>query len=244
MENKIAIYKIINIINNKVYVGSSKNINKRKSRHFCDLRDNKHSNKHLQNSYNKYGKNNFKFEIIEYIDNENKLLEREQYWIDKLNVCDKNFGYNISKIAGSNLGNKHSEETKQRISKTQCGRLFLIFKIDGTYIGESYNLSETARKYDLDVRNIHCLLKENIPRNYVKEYIFIYKDKFTEEKLQQKMKVANKSFNMYKLDGTFIDNFKKQHECARIYNLRPNCINTCLHGKQKYHKGYIFKYVS
>lgn len=58
MQNKrkeFVIYKIINTINGKIYVGSAKYFAGRKGEHYSMLRNNKHSNKHLQNSYNKYG---------------------------------------------------------------------------------------------------------------------------------------------------------------------------------------------
>lgn len=59
------IYYIINIVNNKKYIGSSFDIKKRISKHFRQLSKNKHINKHLQNAYNFYGKENFSFEIVE-----------------------------------------------------------------------------------------------------------------------------------------------------------------------------------
>lgn len=118
---KGGIYQIRNTLNNKVYVGSTIDLNKRKRQHFNNLKGNKHSNKHLQSSYNKYNYGNFIFEIIEYVEDKNKLLEREQYWIDKLNVCDDNYGYNISPTAGNCLGVKASEETKKKMSKKNKG---------------------------------------------------------------------------------------------------------------------------
>lgn len=58
------IYKITNVNNLKFYIGSSKNINKRLSDHFCSLKGNYHCNNKLQNSFNKHGYNNFKTEIL------------------------------------------------------------------------------------------------------------------------------------------------------------------------------------
>lgn len=118
MTKKSGVYKITNLINNKIYLGSSSDLRSRKKSHLFLLRNNNHPNKHLQNSYNRYGDNNFKWEIIEYVEfNENKeilkknLLEREQHWIDELKVCDKKYGYNIRTLAESNIGFKHSKET-------------------------------------------------------------------------------------------------------------------------------------
>jgi hypothetical protein len=57
----------------------------------------------------KYGYSNFMFEILEYCTKDN-VLEREQYYIDLLKPI-----YNIVKIAGSTLGYKHSNETKEKM---------------------------------------------------------------------------------------------------------------------------------
>lgn len=77
----IGIYFIKCLINNKTYIGSSINIEKRLKQHIKMLEKNNHSNQYLQNSYNKYGKNNFKLGIID-ICKEESLSNREQYYID------------------------------------------------------------------------------------------------------------------------------------------------------------------
>jgi group I intron endonuclease len=116
----IGIYKIESIINpNKKYIGSSIFINSRKSQHFCKLRKNIHDNPKLQNHYNKYGKEDLIFEIIEMCD-ENELLKKEQYYIDVLKPW-----FNIRILAESNIGIKKkpcSEETKEKISKSNMGK--------------------------------------------------------------------------------------------------------------------------
>lgn len=116
------VYKIINLVNKKVYIGSSKNLVNRSTNHRKHLSDGKHSNKHLQSSYNKYGGSNFLFEVIEYCDN---YVEREQYWMDLLKSYNPKNGYNKRIKAETNngrLGYKMSEEWKQNISKRQLAR--------------------------------------------------------------------------------------------------------------------------
>lgn len=107
---KSGIYKIINITNNKFYIGSAKNINKRWIRHRCDLNLNCHQNRFLQRAYNKNLKVDFILEILEYCEVE-KLIQREQYYIDNLKP-----EYNLTPTAGSSLGVKHSAETRKRMS--------------------------------------------------------------------------------------------------------------------------------
>lgn len=107
------IYKIINIINNKCYIGQSKDYEKRWKEHKYLLNNNKHDNKHLQNAWNKYGEKNFKIEVIEYVKNYN---EREIYWISFYNSTNEQYGYNIMTggeepphINGSKLSKEQAE---------------------------------------------------------------------------------------------------------------------------------------
>lgn len=129
LNNKSGVYQIRNIANGKLYIGSSLNLKKRGRAHFVDLKANRHVNTHLQNSFNKYGINNFIFEIIEFT-NPDETLNIEQYWIDKLEVISK--GYNINPNAilppdskGENnpmYGKFHSEESKLKMSKNKRGK--------------------------------------------------------------------------------------------------------------------------
>lgn len=114
------IYKITNIITNKVYIGSSKNIYSRWNKHIYDLKNNKHHSTHLQRSWNYYGNENFKFEIIEECTSD-KLIEREQFYIDFYNSSDPNCGYNVSRLAG------RITLTREQIDKT-AKMLTEIFK--------------------------------------------------------------------------------------------------------------------
>ena len=81
------IYKVTNLINNKIYVGQDKNNN---PNYFG-------SGKTIKKAIKKYGKENFEKTIIEFCKTENELNEREIYWIDKLNSTNRKIGYNISK---------------------------------------------------------------------------------------------------------------------------------------------------
>jgi len=97
------IYQIKNTINNKFYIGSAKNLNVRKARHFSSLKNCRHENIYLQRSYNKHGECFFVFNIMEYCE-EKYLLEREQYYLDLLKPFYPN-GYNIgiNSSGGDNL---------------------------------------------------------------------------------------------------------------------------------------------
>ncbi len=89
------IYKITNKVNSKIYIGSTNNFSRRKREHFRSI-EKLRGNSILRNAINKYGKDNFIFEIIE---ETSDLLEREQHYIDLLNPQ-----YNIRVKAESNRG--------------------------------------------------------------------------------------------------------------------------------------------
>src|SRR3972149_12098174 len=116
--NNSGIYSIVNNINNKIYIGSALNFNKRWNLHNSQLNCNKHHSIILQRAFNKYGKDNFTFEIIEYVEDKTKLIEREQNWLDFFKP-----EYNVCKIAGRPLGMKHSAEAKAKMSLTRTGMI-------------------------------------------------------------------------------------------------------------------------
>lgn len=112
------IYKIVNKIDGKYYVGSSTNVKHRWGEHKRSLRRNCHSNNHLRNSWNKYGEENFEFILVE----EHKkltlleLLDIEQKYLDiakqELEKC-----YNkwfVAKITNTKVF-EHSEKSKEKI---------------------------------------------------------------------------------------------------------------------------------
>jgi group I intron endonuclease len=109
------VYMIKNTQNGKVYIGSSKNVNKRWIEHKYMLNNNTHKNAYLNNAWLKYGENCFEFSIIEFVEL-SKLIEREQHYIDYYCACDNKFGYNLSPNAGTTLGWKPSAETRKRMS--------------------------------------------------------------------------------------------------------------------------------
>lgn len=110
----VGIYSIKNKANDKIYIGQSVEIKKRKRAHFNYLKNNKHPNKYLQNSFNKYGKNNFDFEILTECKPE-ELDDLEVMYIKRFNSIDLKNGYNLREG-----GNKttFSKETKEKMSQS------------------------------------------------------------------------------------------------------------------------------
>ena len=142
------IYKIINKVNGKYYVGSSIELDKPHGRwykHKRALMKRKHINSHLQSAWNKYGENNFDFLIIENV-SEDKLIETEQKYLDKAsNEKDQCYNQNFLAERGSfseeivkkrvksirkfyethpnpMTGKIHSEESKEKMRQKAIGR--------------------------------------------------------------------------------------------------------------------------
>ena len=101
------------------YFGSATNLSQRKSRHIRDLRSGKHHSPYIQNVFNKYGEEEFRFNIV-LICEKSDLLFYEQAFIDK--HYSNEFNMNHCRIANSQLGLKRSEETKRRMSEAARGR--------------------------------------------------------------------------------------------------------------------------
>ena len=124
---KSGIYVIQNNINQKKYVGKSRNIYSRIKQHVTSLNTKcKDENRHLINSWHKYGREAFTYYVIEYIFDENNdvleklLAERELYWINTLETTDRENGYNLRVDSDSKC--IVCEETREKQRNAQIER--------------------------------------------------------------------------------------------------------------------------
>ena len=109
------IYKIENTYNQKIYIGSSIDIDKRLYKHLWLLRKGIHDNVYLQNSFNQYGENCFKFSVIETCE-VNDLVSRENFYIEFFCACNSDCGYNLAKVNDFRR-NTYNDEVKIKLSK-------------------------------------------------------------------------------------------------------------------------------
>ena len=157
------IYKIINVVNNKFYVGSAVDLKRRKTRHFSELRNGKHNNRHLQAAWVKYGEQSFVFVVVEALADDADLLAAENIWLKE--HVGKDSCYNIGVDATAPMlgiggeasptwgrkrtpeelaaqswaGRKHSPEAKERIRAALRGKpqsADVRAKISATLTGE------------------------------------------------------------------------------------------------------------
>ncbi len=105
------IYKIVNRINGKYYVGSARTIRLRWNEHRTDLNRRCHHNAHLINAWHRYGPENFDFVVVEECPAE-KLIEVEQRYLDEARQ-NGDSAYNLSFVAG---GGEITAEARAKIS--------------------------------------------------------------------------------------------------------------------------------
>jgi hypothetical protein len=116
--NKSGVYKIESSEDPKfLYIGSSINFRIRKNKHLNDLKNSKHSNYKLQNHYNKYGKESLIFSILAVCDKNDLIPINGVIWIEQCFLWGYKPTVNILSIAGSHLGAKRSNESRERIKK-------------------------------------------------------------------------------------------------------------------------------
>jgi group I intron endonuclease len=116
MLQKSGIYRILNTVNGKPYLGSAVIIPNRWREHKRTLRKGTHKNLHLQAAWNKYGEEAFVFNIVELVEDKSQLLKREQYWIDFYEAYNPEKGYNVCQVAGNSAGRTFSPETRKTMN--------------------------------------------------------------------------------------------------------------------------------
>lgn len=223
-QNTYTVYKHVNNINNKQYIG----ITKRKPEERWGSRGINYQNRspYFWAAIVKYGWNNFTHEIIASGLSKEEACSMEIELIKKLKTQDRNFGYNIleggtapkitdevrEKMSKAMMGNKNglgkkcSEEKKEKISKAQKGRTLT---------------EEHKRKLSLAKKG----KKKGPPPEHVK----------------QKISKSHKKKPVYcfETNKTYIS----IQECSRNLEVPATIIVRCCKNKIKSYKGFHFKYV-
>lgn len=141
------IYKCKNKINGKFYIGqTTQNLDKRKQQHFS-----RKMNLPFINALNKYGKKNFKWEVIEECKTKNELDELEFHYIKQYNSLIPN-GYNLTTGGNGTSGYIHSEKSKENMGKSQIKRFLnnnerkkLSIKQKELWLNDEYRKNQTIQ---------------------------------------------------------------------------------------------------
>jgi group I intron endonuclease len=149
--NKSGVYRLVNKINKKSYIGSSINLNNRFRFYYCLSCIKRVISKESSAIYSallKYDYSNFSLDILEYCE-PNILISKEQYYIDLLKP-----EYNILKIASSRFGHKLSKETKIAISLGLRWRKNL-----NEFILKNKKIMDSSKKIVIQPKNINNISK-------------------------------------------------------------------------------------
>jgi len=171
------IYRITNLFNGKIYIGSAVDLIDRKKAHISKLNKQNHENEYLQRSWIPILFPLNEFEIIELVDDKSKLIEREQYWIDNTNCFERNIGYNLCPTAGSPLGLEVSFETREKLRNNNKNKREVVqCDMDGNYINEFRSLREVTRQLGYNANSIMLCCKHKYKQ--FKGYIWFYRDEY------------------------------------------------------------------
>tara|TARA_B110000503_G_scaffold94145_1_gene141910 strand:- start:5115 stop:5864 length:750 start_codon:yes stop_codon:yes gene_type:complete len=213
MNKNPGIYIIKNNIDQKVYVGASKDTHVRLGMHKTQLRANRHHNIHLQNAYNKYGEDKFTFDILEECD-EQYIYSQENYWCNLLNSHNKLFGYNIDPTAPEGKCTV-SDETKIRMCAGAEKRPVLAYTIYGDFYKHFTDLYKCASYFETVAPNIHRKMNMILPKKTLidsKSSKFIFADenisllsvKSYWEDVILRISLCEGPYKVYTCFGTFV----------------------------------------
>jgi len=219
MEIKSGVYCIESLDKTKKYIGSSQNVFKRCNRHFSELKNNKHKNVKLQAYYNKYGKENLTFYVLELVQNNELLIAKEQFFIDK----EKPW-FNINLIANSSLGVKRSEETKEKVRQANLGlkhpewRNKIKSKAQG---GDNHWTKKKlfSEKSKIKMSNTHKQLYKNGYKHPNRKIVY-----------------------QFDSNNNFIKEWESAALAAKHFGLTGDAITNCARGLSKTSGGYKWKY--
>jgi len=225
MEKRVGVYKIQSKIKpTRIYVGSSVDLNRRRTLHKSDLRRHKHRNNKMQNHVNKYGIDDLEFSIIEEFSfiSKKHLLAREQYYLDLLNPW-----FNISPRADSQLGVKRSAESRKRYSNAVKGR----------------KASLETRKKQSDAKKGLTPWNRGVPHSQETKK----KISKTKKKTGQLLKfigILKKWVFQYDLNGNFINKFATALKAGQVTGMDRKAIGRrCRLGLSKSLHGFRFMFV-
>ena len=238
--NKKVIYKIRNLNNDKIYVGSTVNYSARRQEHFRDLVINKHHSCALQRAFNKYGKDSFVFEIIEYVDEKNLLIQREQFYIDTLSP-----EYNCAKVAGSALGVKKSAESNRLNSLRNRGDKNANAKLNDADVFKIVDLrkdmttKELANLFNVSVDTISRVLNGKSFKHLnikVENHKKIYKE--SARNRLSKLAIGRTSavaipVKVFSLNNEFIGEFESISKAASFINMDITSVCAIVKGETK-----------
>jgi len=250
IKKKAGIYQIECTATGKLYVGGTKDLHARWCVHLHGLENGQHSNSKLQNDFNEYGLDEFRFKVIEFVEEHEQLTEREQCWMDKLEVIGDG-GYNMLPFAGSAKGVHLKESTKEKLREYNVKNI-IGMKADGTFVGEWKSLRAASRELDIPHNNISNCCKRKV--SHCKEIIFLYASDYYADDFSIESELGNRHIENGQLlnrkrpimqfdkDGAFVAEYETIREAARVTGFNHKNIQACCSGRSNTSNGFIWRY--
>ena len=241
MKKISGIYIIKNLINEKIYVGSSVNIFKRWNEHKAALRNQKHKNRYLQRAWNKFKEENFIFFILEETGSEkSELIKVEQKYLDLYNSYKRNVGYNLSTTSIGPNGIKRVDLKKYNISNKS--KIVYQYDLSGNFIKKWKSASNAAIELGFKKYGICNCCNGKLKQSH--KYIWKYETIDNEKNINTiDINFFNrKPIQQFDLNGVFIQSWESQRKAAKELNINPSKISSVCNLKRKTAGGYIWKY--
>ena len=149
-EKNFCVYKITNLVNGKIYIGKTYDVNARWEKHvkIATNREEK-AYQYLHKSINKYGADNFTIEKLEENLTEQESFEREIFWIKTLNSKNPDVGMNLTDGGEGASGLKWSEDSREKIRGSNNHNFGKITPDD---VKEKLKISSTGRKLSTEAK--------------------------------------------------------------------------------------------
>jgi len=239
------IYKVTNLINNKLYIGQTVNFKKRKERHLYEAKRGK-SKLYFSRALKKYGNINFLWEIIDSANSKDELSNKEKYWIDYYDTY--NNGYNLTHGGEGISGYVHNLTEDQRnyrrnnIASSRGSKWFYIYNIDSKKcIGEFASRVLMAKAINCDIETIKKYLYYDKPYN-INRHILIEKDSFLKDNLDNILINASTFLVFNSKSFEFIGEWNNINRCVKDLKFSKNKIVSGLNCKNGVSEKYIFCY--
>ncbi len=201
--NKLSgIYSIHNKINNKKYIGHSKNITYRWYHHLNNLMNNNHPNYKLQEDFNTYGLNAFNFSILKLIEGKDNLILKEQEY---LNLLDFDNNYNLF---NSSINNIQREEKK--FVNYINGKWLVPKGITDNKELTKYKIYKDEHKEEIIKKVVECKMLKLYPSRITFNKVINMMKKDLGYAIESKQGIINKERYTYKLIIDFDEDYKEK----------------------------------
>jgi len=242
----IGIYAIINTVNRKMYVGKSRNIEARFWSHKNQLKKDvrcKDTNRYLFSSVKKYGIENFEFKILESFESisDAELSDKELFYMDLYNSCNKDHGYNLRR--DSSTKTEVHEDTKELIRLNNLGERNPNF-------GKKWTDEQKLRASEITKRLLSEGVYDHLRTSEYKEKLSkfaseLWKDEARKLRMAENVSLNRRVFGFRQYDKVTKELVNSWQSMSDIIKANPNyhdkAIYSVCNGWKKSYRGFVWE---